>query len=231
MKKILSISFLCFLVACTPQNEGPQDLGANIDSKKTGQKLIDGGEPTLPETVEALHSSPDGSTYNASPKVTVNQDAKNQSFDSESQLVKNNLDGIVKGDKKQQIALKKKITVDVYKSDSCGCCSSWIKHLEEHGFSVVTHTDNAGDAKNKYGVPPDMRSCHTGVVNGKFIEGHVPAEDIWAFINNPSYSDAKGIAVPGMPIGSPGMEMDGQVEPYNVFLIQADRKDVLARHK
>jgi len=93
----------------------------------------------------------------------------------------------------------------VYKSPTCGCCSKWIEHLEVNGFEV--ESENRGDmpiVKAKNGVPAQMASCHTAIVEGYVIEGHVPAEDISRLLDErPALS---GLAVPNMPIGSPGME-------------------------
>ena len=93
----------------------------------------------------------------------------------------------------------------VYKSPTCGCCVKWIDHLEENGFVVKTVTRrNMNPVKAKYMVPASMESCHTGVVDGYVVEGHVPAREIKRLLAEGI--DAAGIAVPGMPIGSPGME-------------------------
>jgi len=96
-------------------------------------------------------------------------------------------------------------TITVYKSPTCGCCTKWISHLEENGFTV-----NAIDTKDMYqvkkdaGLHPGLGSCHTGIVDGYTIEGHVPASDIKRLLaERPA---VRGLAVPGMPIGSPGME-------------------------
>lgn len=95
--------------------------------------------------------------------------------------------------------------VRVYKSASCGCCSKWVDHLRQAGFRVVT--EDVADmraVKRREGVPTDLASCHTAVVDGYVVEGHVPARVVRAFLESGSAAD--GIAVPGMPVGSPGME-------------------------
>lgn len=106
--------------------------------------------------------------------------------------------------------------VTVYKTPTCGCCTSWADHLEEHGFVVqLVDRPDLTPIKRQHGVPDVLASCHTGVVDGYVIEGHVPAEVIRQLLAE--RPDVRGIAVPGMPIGSPGMEMGSFVEPYEVF--------------
>jgi hypothetical protein len=121
--------------------------------------------------------------------------------------------------------------VMVHKSPTCGCCMVWVKHLEAAGFSVKTQDSNdMGAIKSRLGVPADKGSCHTAVVGGYFIEGHVPAADIKRLLAEKP--DAKGLTVPGMPLGSPGMEVpDGTVQPYAVELVGRDGKTrVYSRH-
>ena len=96
-------------------------------------------------------------------------------------------------------------TVQVFKSATCGCCVRWISHLEEHGFTVTaTDIGDMSKVKVENDVPPQLYSCHTALVDGYVIEGHVPAPDIMLLLAE--RSDVSGLAVPGMPIGSPGME-------------------------
>jgi hypothetical protein len=97
------------------------------------------------------------------------------------------------------------IEIAVYRTPTCGCCSKWVKHLEEHGFAVVDHVvPDLSAMKAENGITPALASCHTAFVGGYVIEGHVPADDIAELLETrPAVS---GIAVPGMPIGSPGME-------------------------
>lgn len=106
--------------------------------------------------------------------------------------------------------------VEVYKSPTCGCCKKWVEHLKENGFTVTVH-DNPQimPIKKKQGVPEELQSCHTAIVDGYTIEGHVPASDIKRLLTEKPA--VKGLAVGGMPIGSPGMEMGEQKEPYNVI--------------
>lgn len=112
--------------------------------------------------------------------------------------------------------------VTVRKHPTCGCCSVWIDHLREAGFPVAAHdVEDMAAVKDAAGVPQAMASCHTAEVGGYFIEGHVPAGDIARLLRErPS---ARGLAVPGMPLGSPGMEHpQGIVQPYQVLLVQED---------
>ena len=118
----------------------------------------------------------------------------------------------------------------VHKSASCGCCNEWVKHMKKHGFAVaVNDVDNMDSVKERVGIPVGMGSCHTGEVAGYFIEGHVPAEDVQRLLKEKP--DAKGLTVPRMPIGSPGMESGDQREPYDVFLVHKDgTTSVYAHH-
>src|SRR5688572_1526919 len=117
---------------------------------------------------------------------------------------------------------KKLITV--YKSPTCGCCGKWVDHVRAAGYQVKTiDVDDVTPFKQKYGVPLDLASCHTGVVDGYAIEGHVPADVIDRLLKEKP-KGARAIAVPGMPLGSPGMEVPGRKDAYNVILIDAKGK-------
>lgn len=118
----------------------------------------------------------------------------------------------------------------VHKSPYCGCCAKWIEHVEKHGFTVkVIETEDMAAVKKRLGVPDKMASCHTTQVGGYFIEGHVPAGDIKRLLAQKP--KAAGIAVPGMPAGSPGMEAGGQKQPYATMLVGMDSKSsIFARH-
>lgn len=106
--------------------------------------------------------------------------------------------------------------VVVYKTSTCGCCSSWIEHLEEAGFQVTAHDEaDLTAVKNQLGVPGPVRSCHTALVDGYLVEGHVPADVIRRLLDE--RPQVAGVAVPGMPIGSPGMEVPGRpADSYDV---------------
>jgi hypothetical protein len=108
------------------------------------------------------------------------------------------------------------VTVNVYKSASCGCCSSWVEHMRAAGFQMVTHdTEDFDGVKKKNRVPADLTSCHTAVVGGYVIEGHVPADIVKRLLAEKP--NVIGLAVPGMPVGAPGMEVPGQSTPYAVL--------------
>ena len=108
--------------------------------------------------------------------------------------------------------------VKVYKTPQCGCCTDWVDYIRDEGFSVeykdVTH-EELNAMKQEAGVSRDLASCHTAFVGGYVVEGHVPAADIRRLLDERP-DDVDGIAVPGMPIGSPGMEMGGRKDPYDV---------------
>ena len=110
----------------------------------------------------------------------------------------------------------------VYKSPSCGCCGDWVEHMRAGGFVVeMRDLDNVNPVKERLGVPYGKGSCHTAEVGGYVIEGHVPADDVKRLLAEKP--DAKGLVLPGMPAGSPGMETpDGRSEPYTVELIRRD---------
>lgn len=110
----------------------------------------------------------------------------------------------------------------VTKSPTCGCCHLWVEHMQKAGFKVEVHdVDDINLVKQRVGVPYGKGSCHTAEVGGYFIEGHVPAEDVKRLLVQKP--DAKGLTVPGMPMGSPGMEVpDGRVQPYAVELVARD---------
>lgn len=119
------------------------------------------------------------------------------------------------------------LSIDVHRDANCGCCKKWITHLEANGFKVVDHIESDMSAVKKgLGVAPRLASCHTAVIDGKFVEGHVPAEQIKDLIDR---NDLVGIAVPGMPAGSPGMEVDGVKHAYQVIgLTKAGEDQVVA---
>ncbi|KGF67798.1 metal-binding protein [Hoeflea sp. BAL378] len=113
--------------------------------------------------------------------------------------------------------------IHVLKDPDCGCCSAWIEILENEGFAVTVEP-SAGAELMRYkllsGIPEEMASCHTGRIDGYMIEGHVPVADIRRLLDE--RPDAVGLAVPGMPYGSPGMGPESEREAYDVFLIRRD---------
>ncbi|MBF0453388.1 MAG: DUF411 domain-containing protein [Magnetococcales bacterium] len=121
--------------------------------------------------------------------------------------------------------------VMVYKSPYCGCCGGWVKHMEESGFRVkVENSDEMGVIKSRLGVPETMNSCHTAVIDGYVIEGHVPASDVRKLLKERPAVD--GLAAPGMPMGSPGMEVEGEApDAYDVLTFTKEGKTGLfSRH-
>ncbi|WP_011583199.1 MULTISPECIES: DUF411 domain-containing protein [Chelativorans] len=119
--------------------------------------------------------------------------------------------------------------IDVARSPSCGCCGGWIAHMRSAGFTVSDRlVDDLAPLKARLGVPADLQSCHTGVVEGYTIEGHVPAGDVLRLLRERPF--AIGLAVSGMPPGSPGMEVGGPAEPYEVIVFSASSRTVFARH-
>lgn len=103
----------------------------------------------------------------------------------------------------------------VHRNPWCGCCEAWAEHLEDHGFAVtIEESEDLAPLKRELGVPPNLESCHTALIEGYVVEGHVPADVIRRLLDErPAVT---GLAVPGMPAGSPGMET-GTTEPYAVF--------------
>ena len=113
------------------------------------------------------------------------------------------------------------IAITVYKDPSCGCCTKWVSHLQANGFAPEVHDRSDMDTlKDSLGVPTALRSCHTAVAGRYVIEGHVPAADIRRLLAE--RPKARGLAVPGMPMGAPGMEQGGRRDPYDVLLVLAD---------
>ncbi|MBN8477926.1 MAG: DUF411 domain-containing protein [Burkholderiales bacterium] len=110
--------------------------------------------------------------------------------------------------------------IDVYKSPTCGCCVEWGKHLEANGFSVRYHETGNTAARSRLGIPLSMGSCHTAEVGGYAVEGHVPAREIRRLLSE--RPAARGLAVPGMPVGSPGMEQGDRRDAYDVLLVLRD---------
>lgn len=113
--------------------------------------------------------------------------------------------------------------IEVWKDPSCGCCHDWIAHMQANGFSVTIHDNGNNAVRSRLGLPQKLGSCHTALVGGYLIEGHVPASDVRALLQQKP--QALGLAVPGMPVGSPGM--DGAVygnrrDPYDVLLVARD---------
>jgi hypothetical protein len=122
--------------------------------------------------------------------------------------------------------------IEVWKSATCDCCGAWVKHLEANGFAVKVNDASPSALaalKRQAGIGDKLASCHTGKIDGYFVEGHVPATDIKRLIAE--RPEALGLTVPGMPIGSPGMEQGDETEPYEVLLIDKDGgTEIYAKH-
>ncbi len=115
------------------------------------------------------------------------------------------------------------IGLEIWKSPTCGCCEKWAQHMTSHNFKIKTNNVAHGalaEIKREAGIIPQYASCHTAKIDGYFIEGHVPVQDIKRLLLE--RPDAVGLSVPGMPIGSPGMEHGDEKEPYEVLLIKKD---------
>ena len=111
--------------------------------------------------------------------------------------------------------------VSVWKTPNCGCCKAWVKDLESNGFAVVVHdVSDTASKRQSLGLPEKYAACHTGLVNGYVLEGHVPAREIQKMLRDKPV--AVGLAVPGMPAGSPGMEMDTTADAFDVVLVLKD---------
>lgn len=119
-------------------------------------------------------------------------------------------------------------TAVVYMSPSCGCCGGWVKHMRDSGFRVERHDlADVSPIKRQLGVPPALWSCHTALIDGYAVEGHVPAGDIRRLLRE--RPKAVGLAAPGMPVGSPGMEQ-GAPQPYATVLFDERASRVFERH-
>lgn len=118
----------------------------------------------------------------------------------------------------------------ILKTEGCRCCDKWAEHLHQNGHATTTeHSEDMASVKREAGVPEALWSCHTAMVEGYVIEGHVPAADIERLLAE--RPEAVGLSVPGMPVGSPGMEYQDRVDPYEVILFFADgTSEVFASH-
>ena len=111
--------------------------------------------------------------------------------------------------------------VTVYRSPSCGCCGEWVKHMQKHGFKIIDNkTEDMEAIKQKHNVPQQLASCHTAIIDGYVMEGHISADDIKRFLA--SKPKQIGLAVPGMPLGTPGMEAGSRKQPFTVASFNKD---------
>ncbi|MEQ1621424.1 MAG: DUF411 domain-containing protein [Methylococcales bacterium] len=120
---------------------------------------------------------------------------------------------------------EKPIDIVVYRSPTCACCSKWMDHLQENNFNVkeIRSNNEVQELKDKYGITAEISSCHTAIVDGYAIEGHVPADDIKALLK--TKPKVTGISVPGMPIGTPGMEMGSDKETFDVLSFERGKPE------
>ena len=120
-------------------------------------------------------------------------------------------------------------TVHVWKSPTCGCCTAWVDHMRTAGFTVnITEVDDTGPTRKRLGMPAKLGSCHTALVGGYVLEGHVPADDVKRLLR--TKTAGLGLTVPGMPVGPPGMEMGPRLDPYDVLLVQRDGSTSVFSH-
>ena len=167
----------------------------------------------------AACSQPDtsatGATSATQPAVTTQKTAPTEQPKAEMMPVSAHSD--------TQSTILQNVSATVYKDANCGCCKEWVGYAEGHGLKATAqNVDDVSLFKERYSVPQQMRSCHTTVTaDGYVFEGHVPAKHMAQFLKNPP-SDAIGLAVPSMPVGSPGMEYQDQFMPYKVMQLNKD---------
>ena len=167
----------------------------------------------------AACSQPDASATSATsttePAVTTQKTAPTEQPKAEMMPVSAHSD--------TQSTILQNVSATVYKDANCGCCKEWVGYAEGHGLNATAqNVEDVSLFKERYSVPQQMRSCHTTVTaDGYVFEGHVPAKHMAQFLKNPP-SDAIGLAVPSMPVGSPGMEYQDQFMPYKVMQLNKD---------
>ena len=166
---------------------------------------------TLAACSQSNTSGSDSQPVQAEPAAVQNVQVKNDKLTSASAPV--NISS----------SLLKNVSATVYKDANCGCCKEWVGYAKDNGLSATTHdVADLSVFKDRYGVPQQMRSCHTTVTtDGYVFEGHVPAKHMAQFLENPPIG-AIGLAVPSMPVGSPGMEYKGKFMPYKVMQLNND---------
>jgi hypothetical protein len=119
--------------------------------------------------------------------------------------------------------------LEVFKSPYCGCCGAWVDHMKAAGFPVkVNLVEDTTATRRRVGIPDRLGSCHTALVAGYAVEGHVPADEVKRLLAQ--RPNAIGVAVPSMPPGSPGMEMGSRRDPYNVYLIDKNGRETVFAH-
>lgn len=123
------------------------------------------------------------------------------------------------------------VALEVWKDPGCGCCKDWVAHLEANGFKVIAHDSGNNAIRSRLGIERKYASCHTGIVGGYAIEGHVPAAQIQRLLREKP--KALGLAVPGMPLGAPGMDgevYDGRKDAFDVMLLARDGSATIYQH-
>ncbi|UTF61242.1 MULTISPECIES: DUF411 domain-containing protein [Gilvimarinus] len=122
------------------------------------------------------------------------------------------------------------IALTVYKTPTCGCCGLWVDHMKNAGFSTTVYDqENLNPIKYKHKIMPANQSCHTGIIEGYVFEGHIPATVVKRFLKEKP-ENTIGLTVPGMPLGSPGMEVNGQFHEYDVLLMKEDGSTSVYAH-
>lgn len=134
------------------------------------------------------------------------------------------------GEQEPQIKDEELPSMTVYKSPTCQCCAEWVTHMEQNGFTVkTTDLSDMQQIKSRFNVPRELSSCHTAVVGGYVVEGHVPAKEVKRMLVQ--QPQIVGLTVPGMPVGSPGMEQGNQLDPYNVLAFSKNgRANIFAQY-
>jgi hypothetical protein len=135
----------------------------------------------------------------------------------------NNIAYVSVWDRETAPAYSGTLDMTVYRSPSCGCCGVWVKHAQKHGFKIKDiQTEEIETLKQKYNIPPELASCHTTIIDGYVMEGHIPADDIKRFLQEKP--QLAGLAVPGMTLGTPGMESGEIKQPFQVLAFDSKGK-------
>jgi len=131
----------------------------------------------------------------------------------------------------QKVQAASSFKFEVFRNPGCGCCEQWVDHMRKAGFDVSIQDDpDLNGRLTKLGVAPEFSGCHIAQSGGYAFIGHIPAVDVFTFLGAPP-KDAIGLAVPGMPVGSPGMGPEGSGDPYDVYLLTRDAEpSVFAKH-
>lgn len=164
-----------------------------------------------------------GSPSQTETQPMVESAAKSQMAETEAASAQANTPFTQTNQNQHSAPLLQGVSATVYKDANCGCCTEWISYADKAGLqSTYQHPETLSAVKDRYAVPLQMRSCHTTVTNDGYVfEGHIPAKFMAQFLENPP-SKAIGLAVPSMPVGSPGMEYEGKFMPYKVFQLNKD---------